>query len=143
MKKVKTAGADASCPVAIVFNLGINDLANISEYVSYLRQVAPELEGLNCRLFYMSLNPINSTMIDKKGLIHREEADVREFNRRIKSELNDSYVYIDIYSWLVQTGYSTDSGMSGQNTGIDDGLHYTVNTYKRIFDRSITMVNAA
>lgn len=143
LKKVKTAGADASCPVAIVFNLGINDLANISEYVSYLRQVAPELEGLNCRLFYMSLNPINSTMIDKKGLIHREEADVREFNRRIKSELNDSYVYIDIYSWLVQTGYSTDSGMSGQNTGIDDGLHYTVNTYKRIFDRSITMVNAA
>ena len=143
LNKAKAAGADASCPVAIVFNLGINDLENISEYIDFLQQIAPELEGLNCRLFYMSLNPINSAMIDKKGLVHREEADVREFNRRIKSELNGSYVYIDIYSWLLQTGYSTDSGMYGQNTGVDDGLHYTVNTYKRIFDRCMSIVNAA
>ena len=142
VKEVKAAGADASHPVAIVFNLGINDMDCISQYITYLKQIAPELQAMNCKLFYMSLNPINSVMIDKKGLVHRDEAQVRNFNAQIRSMLGSVYTYIDTYSWLMQTGYSTDSGEYGQNSGIDDGLHYTVNTYKRIFDKCISTVNA-
>lgn len=143
LREIKTANADTSHPAAIVFNLGINDLENISEYIVYMRKIAPELQALNCRLFYMSLNPINSVMIDKKGFIHREEADVRSFNTQIRTMLGSVYTYIDTYNWLMQTGYSTDSGDNGQNSGIDDGLHYTVNTYKRIYDKCISIVNAS
>jgi hypothetical protein len=143
LNEVYSANADADHPVAVVFNLGINDLSNVSEYVTYMNQIAEELKELNCKLFYMSLNPINSTMIDKKGLIHREEAAVRNFNSTIRTGLAANYTYIDTYSWLMKTGFGTDSGLNGQNTGVDDGLHYTVNTYKRIYDRCISIVNAS
>ena len=59
----KTKG---SKPIAVVFNLGINDMANISNYISYMSDIASTLKSKNCKLFYMSVNSINSVMIKKE-----------------------------------------------------------------------------
>lgn len=142
INQIKHIRVSSSKPVAVVFNLGVNDLYRISDYVAYMNELAPELEKMNCKLYYMSVNPINGVMIEKTGRLSlRKEADVREFNDRIKTGLDD-YTYIDSYSWLMQNGFGTSNGVNGKDSSEDDGLHYTVKTYKRIYDYCLRYVNA-
>ena len=142
INQIKHIRVSSSKPVAVVFNLGVNDLYRISDYVAYMNELAPELEKMNCKLYYMSVNPINGVMIEKTGRLSlRKEADVREFNDRIKTGLDD-YTYIDTYSWLMQNGFGTSNGVNGKDSSEDDGLHYTVKTYKRIYDYCLRYVNA-
>ena len=124
-------------PVAVVFNMGVNGLDEYNAYASFYKEIAPELVKQNCRLFIMSVNPVNSAMIKKVGFKPRAEWQVRAFNTSIKKSLSGIYTYIDTCSWLTKTGYSTDRGTAGYDVGKDDGLHYTVNTYKRIYLRCL------
>ena len=133
--------AQGSRPVAVVFNLGVNDMANASGYVSYMTSIASTLKSKNCKLFYMSVNPINSTMITKAGKGARTEAQVREFNSKIRSGLSANYKYIDTYSVLLKKGYGTNASYSGTDAASDDGLHYTTKTFKRIYYYCITYLN--
>ena len=142
INQIKHIRVSSSKPVAVVFNLGVNDLYRISDYVVYMNELAPELEKMNCKLYYMSVNPINGVMIEKTGRLSlRKEAEVRAFNDRIKTGLDD-YTYIDTYSWLMQNGFGTSNGVNGKDSSEDDGLHYTVKTYKRIYDYCLRYVNA-
>lgn len=93
---------EGSKPIAVIFNLGVNDLGNAGNYVSYMTNIASTLKSKNCKLFYMSVNPINSTMITKAGRKPRTEAQVREFNSKIRSGLSLDYKYIDMYSVLMK-----------------------------------------
>ena len=52
------------------------------------------------------------------------------FNSGLAGELGSQYHYIDVYSYLMRTGYGT---VSNTGDGTDDGVHYTPKTYKRIF----------
>lgn len=121
-------------PTAVIINLGINDLKHISSYVLYLNSIAPILKEHGCRLYYMSVNPINRSMLKVEGKADRSEAAVRNFNSTIQSALSASYTYIDTYSYLKATGYGFDNGYGIIGSGgSDDGLHYTTQTYKRIY----------
>ena len=80
----------------------------------------------------MSVNPVNRLMLSNAGRADRSEAAVRSFNEYMKSNLSSDYTYIDMYSYLKSTGYSFASDHYGTGT-VDDGLHYTTRTYKRIF----------
>lgn len=131
---------EGSKPIAVIFNLGVNDLGNAGNYVSYMTNIASTLKSKNCKLFYMSVNPINSTMITKAGRGARTEAQVREFNSKIRSGLSLYYKYIDMYSVLMKKGYGTNARYDGVDDG-DDGLHYTTKTFKRIYYYCITYLN--
>lgn len=136
LKAVGSSTSLRSKPIAVVFNLGINDLSNASKYVTYMKSIASELEKRGCKLYYMSVNPINSKNIAYWGKKTRSEAEVRNFNAKIKSGLcgsRGSYTYIDTYSYLLKYGYSTNGNNAGYDLEKDDGLHYTVATSKRIF----------
>lgn len=123
-----------SKPTAVIFNLGVNDLSNCSSYVLYLNSIAPLLESKGCKLYYMSVNPVNRSMLKVNGKKDRSEAELRNFNSTIRTALAGSYKFIDTYSFLKSTGYGFDNGNgSVGSTGIDDGLHYTSSTYKRIY----------
>ena len=88
-------------PTAVIFNLGVNDPGQMYNYVTYLKQIAGELQKKNCKLFFMSVNPVNSKVIQVRGFNKlRTEVVVRKFNTDVT---------------------------------VDDGLHYTTKTYKRIF----------
>lgn len=119
-------------PTAVVINLGINDLENQNGYVLYMNSIAKELKKHNCELFFMSLNPVNRSMLKEAGKKDRSEAKVRLFNNALRSALGAQYSYIDTYSKLKKEGYGFDSSSTGIG-GNDDGLHYTAKTYKRIF----------
>lgn len=123
---------------AVIFNLGINDLTNIDNYIAYMNSIAPALNGKNCSLYYMSLNPANSKILKQNGAFVRAEADVRAFNQRLKTEL-PGYQYIDTYSFLMNTGFFYDAGV-GTDNGQDDGLHYSTRTYKRIYDFALNHI---
>lgn len=136
LSKVGNSTSLRSKPTAIIFNLGVNDLTNASKYVTYMKSIAPELEKRGCKLYYMSVNPINSKNIKYWGKKTRTEAQVRSFNTTIKSKLcssKESYTYIDTYSYLLKYGYSTNGNNAGYDLDKDDGLHYTAATSKRIF----------
>ena len=120
-------------PTAVIFNLGVNDPGNMYEYVTYLKSIADTLQKKNCKLFFMSVNPVNSKMIEAAGKKIRTEEVVRKFNNVVSSGLAGTYTYIDAYTYLMQNGYGTNAAAGGVDVALDDGLHYTTKTYKRIF----------
>ena len=61
----------------------------------------------NCSLYYMSVNPINGG--EKGSTKNRKCEDVRTFNSGLAGELGSQYHYIDVYSYLMRTGYGTVS----------------------------------
>lgn len=137
-------------PTAVIFNLGINDLAHESDtfdlslmietYISYLKSLSEKLSEENCVLYLMSVNPINSYM--RKNYNYRQENEICEFNQALKSRLSSDYIYLDCYSSLMKTGFGYDRQSYGKNTGIDDGLHYTTQTSKRIYRYCLSKVNS-
>lgn len=131
-----------SKPTAVIFNLGVNDLGNVTNYINYMNSLAVELKAKGCELFYMSVNPINSKMIAASSHATRSEADVRKFNSSIQASLctGGKYTYIDTYQMLMRSGYGTDAG-KGVDVNLDDGLHYTTKTYKRIYNYCINSIN--
>lgn len=118
----------ASRPVAVIFNLGVNDLDNLSQYIFHMNQLAETLSAKNCRLFYMSVNPLNSAMRRKTT---KKEEFVRKFNLTLQKRLR-GFTYIDTYRFLLDRGFSTIRN-EGTPQSKDDGLHYTGKTYKRIY----------
>ncbi len=142
-QKLAEVNTDPDKQVAVVITLGVNGVSTPEPYISYLNQLGDELSAQNCRMFFVSVNPCNQAQREKAGAAHRRDDIVRSFNQKLQSGLNSKYTYIDTYSWLMQTGFSTDSGPAGFNNNIDDGLHYAVNTYKRIYLRIIQAVCAA
>lgn len=121
---------------AVIFNFGVNDLKKYKEYVAYYNFIEPSLTNKGCELYFMSVNPVNRKMLESAGKSDRSEAAVRSFNTYLKENLSSSYTYIDMYSYLKATGYSFNSDHAGVG-GIDDGLHYTAKTYKRIFAKCL------
>ena len=117
---------------AVIFNFGVNDMGNYAKYVNYYNAIAPMLTSKGCELYFMSVNPVNRLMLSNTNRADRSEAAVRSFNNYLKTNLDSAYTYIDMYSYLKSTGYSFASDYYGVGT-IDDGLHYTTRTYKRIY----------
>ena len=121
-------------PIAVLFNHGINDLRGtdivIDPYISFMNKIAPELLSYNCRLFYMSANPSNP--VEMAGRFDRmtNMDAVREFNARIRSQLND-YTFIDMYSMMMRYGYKSY-----------DGLHYSAASDRRYFSMYMKMINS-
>ncbi len=116
---------------AVVFNHGVNDLKKLDDYIPYMKKLGKRLKEKGCTLFYMSINPLNNSEILGNGGRRREESWVIRFNRRIQEELcsKELYGYLDSYSYLIQNGYGTENRYH-----IEDGLHYTAKTYKRIYE---------
>lgn len=121
---------------AVVFNFGVNDLANITNYLQYMKEIAPTLRKYNCKLYYMSVNPVNSAMCS-----YRSEKNVENFNYYIRYNLcsgeNAYYKYINCCSYLQYNGWISRDKVGGGY----DGLHYSHNTYFRIYDYCIKNIN--
>lgn len=147
LKQVGTGGTGIlNKKTLVVFNLGVNDLGSAYSYVTYMRSIASELQSRGCVLYYMSVNPLNSEVIKALGKnVYRTEASVRNFNSVIRANLcsgtSPLYTYIDCYGYLMSNGYGTDMNRTGRDEGIDDGLHYTAKTYKRIYKYCMNIIN--
>lgn len=127
---------------AVIINLGVNDLNDVSSYITYMRRLANNLSlNYNCTMYYMSVNPVNSAMIRSYGAGNRTEQQVAAFNRSIYRNLcsgkNKCFTYINTCSNLQKYGWISDR----HNVGRYDGLHYSNETYLRIYDYCIRTLN--
>lgn len=126
---------------AVIINLGVNDLNNSKAYVTYMRKVSAALRKHNCRMYYLSVNPVNSAMIADSEARPRTEAQVSAFNKVIYEQLcsgkNRSFTYINTCTRLQKYGWSSNR----HNAGIHDGLHYSDQTYLRIFNYCMKYLN--
>ena len=126
---------------AVIINLGVNDLKNVNAYIPYMRRVSEKLEKYNCKMYYLSVNPINSEMVKRAGAGRRTEEEIATFNRVIYQKLctgkNKSFTYINSCTNLQMKGWISNR----YNSGRYDGLHYSNETYLRIFDYCMRYLN--
>lgn len=127
---------------AVIINLGANDLDNYNSYIKYMKNVAKRFKAYNCDMYYLSVNPVNSAMIQNYfGFVSRTERQVAVFNRAIRSGLctgrNKYFTYINTCGNLQKYGWISDR----YNNGVFDGLHYSDETYLRIYDYCIRTLN--
>ena len=123
--------------IAVVFNLGVNDLGNLNSYIAFYKKIAPELKKYNCTLFFMSVNPCNKAMTDhyikilfKRSDRHgREPLMVKKFNNSIRRSLKGMYTYIDCFNYLQSSGWFS-ANVYVHN--YPDGVHYSKNTSMKI-----------
>ena len=99
----------------IIFNLGINDLYKLNQYVEYYNKI-PEMFPNNMIVF-MSVNPIDESQFE-----YIKNSKVKEFNETLEASFTD-IVYIDTCTYLLENGFESF-----------DGVHYGPSTSKDIRD---------
>ena len=105
-----------SSSTAFVINLGVNDLYNINNYISYINSLAISLNG---KIYYLSVNPVDEQVEARNGYSVKN-SQIDDFNKKIKSGLKN-VTYLDSNSYLKRNGFNTV-----------DGVHYTKDTYQKI-----------
>jgi len=97
----------------IVFNLGVNDLVNLDQYIEFFQSL-PEEFTWNNNLYVLSVNPCS-------GPYEYMNEDIIYFNVQLSDSLPSLIRFIDTYSYLSEVGFDSP-----------DGLHYAQSTYETI-----------
>ena len=121
---------------AIVFNMGLNDMEHVDIYLRfYNEQLAELLNDPSCDLFMMSVNPIDEKKYDQyQSGGNKHNWQVCEFNRKMRSQLDSRYRYIDTYQYL-----SSQFDMATMT--VWDGIHYTRRCSRLILRQSMRFIN--
>lgn len=115
----------------IVFNLGVNDLV-ASTYIDYYTSLPDSFYDDN-NVIFMSINPVCHS---KSGVYTTvTNSDIVMFNDALKSAVSDKGVWVDTFKEVFGVEVSA-SGDTFKDTGMftEDGLHYTADTYKLIYE---------
>lgn len=99
----------------IVILMGVNDLYRPNTYISYINSKAKEWTKKGAKVYFVSVNPTN-------GNYDNLNSQINTFNIKLKKGLSSNVKYIDCNSYLKSAGFKTT-----------DGLHYTSDTYKKIY----------
>lgn len=132
-KLLSTLKAAPTCRKAVIFNFGINDLMNISSYITYLNQIADTLYKYNCDLYYMSVNPTDNPKCLAYNHPPRDENLLAAFNQALQTSLDKRYIYLDTISFLNR---KLSEGKLNSGNFTEDGLHFTEFTNKYIYSRT-------
>ena len=87
---------------AVIILMGVNDLHNIGNYISYINQKAAEWSAKGAMVYFVSVGPV-----EKDPYATNEE--IEAFNQSLRDGLT-GVAYIDVYSHLKSTGFSTLDG---------------------------------
>ena len=99
----------------VVILMGVNDLGNMTSYVSYMNEKAAEWKKRGARTFFVSVTPV----IDSKSP-NAKNSRIESFNEYAQENLKD-VTYIDAYNRI---RYSF---------GSPDGIHFDGETYREIY----------
>lgn len=106
----------------IVFWFGVNDLYNISKYITMYNDLYESMKDKNVNIYVMAVTPCCYSY-------SRLNPDIASFNTKMQAELNENIEFIDTYSFLNQNGF-----------GSSDGLHYNNITYRAIYNYVISEI---
>ncbi len=97
----------------IVFNLGVNDLSHVDDYIEFYQRL-PEEFTFDNHIYVVSVNPTSGPYSSMNG-------DIDYFNVQLSDSLPSTIKWIDTCSFLRDAGF-----------GSPDGLHYNQQTYETI-----------
>ncbi len=100
---------------AVVILMGVNDLYNVSNYVTYINGKKTDWINKGAKVYFVSVLPTN-------GSYEQLNSEIDSFNNKIKTSL-DSVKFIDTNSYLKTNGFKTV-----------DGLHFDSATYQKIYN---------
>ena len=98
----------------VIFNFGVNDLANYKEYLAVYKSLPKAFLKKN-NVIIMSVNPTDGSKYKSWN------TDIDKFNKYMKKNLPSGFSYLDTNSVLKKEGFETR-----------DGCHYKPVTYRRI-----------
>ncbi len=101
----------------IILNYGVNDLSKHNEYIATINRYNRDWRSKGAVVYFASVGPVGENEYGKRNWA------VEYFNNQLNGRLDGSIGRIDLYGYLVMTGYTPTS----------DGLHYTPDTYARMF----------
>lgn len=101
----------------VVFAFGVNDLGNITQYISYYKSLMREYP--KTEFYFTAVNPVNEPLALSKGY-QVKNSQIKAFNTKLKSAFGSKY--INTYSYLVKNKF-----------GSSDGVHYTADTYRKLY----------
>lgn len=111
----KAIKADPKAPV--VFNLGVNDLANTDLYLSYYKSLPDTYP--DTRFYFLSVNPIEPTLCPTISNV-----EITDFNGYVRNLYPDQF--IDSFTFLMVEEVQTI-----------DGVHYSKDGYRTIYRYAI------
>lgn len=101
----------------VILNYGVNDLARHNDYIPLLNRYAADWREKGAVVYFASVGPVGENEYGKRNWA------VEYFNGQLNGRLDRSIGRIDLYGYLTASGYAT----------LPDGLHYTPDTYARMF----------
>ncbi len=109
----------------MIINFGVNDLANASKYINLVNSNIDAWTEAGITVYYAAVTPVgNCSSVSN--------AQIESFNARLQSELDPRVHWLDGYTYLSQTGFSTP-----------DGLHYSKDTYKSLYSYYMSVITQA
>ena len=114
---------------ASVSNSSTWHLGNVNNYISYMNALGEQLREKGATVYFMTVNPIDDKTAKKKGYEVRN-ASVISFDKKMAAGLR-GFGIIDTYDELVFEGFSTV-----------DGVHYTADTYRKIYSYMYSCIGA-
>lgn len=110
--------------VKVVLALGVNDLGNVKSYISYYKDLIRKYP--KTEFYILSVNPVNESKASSYGYKIKNSA-INSFNNKMYTAFRKSFVNTNKY--LVAKGFDTR-----------DGLHYTQNVYRDLYDYMIQKI---
>ena len=107
----------------MIINFGVNDLANVKKYANLVNANIDTWINAGITVYYSSVTPVGSNA-------SVSNAQIEAFNATLKENLDPRVNWIDSYSYLTQTGFSSS-----------DGLHYNKDTYKSLYAYYMSVIN--
>lgn len=113
---------------AIVFNMGVNDIDRASGYVDFLNSRVDQWTSAGADVYFMTVNPVDRSLYS--GVVTNEA--IVNFNNIMAANLSPWFGYIDTYQDLSTNGFTSR-----------DGLHYTNETYVKIFQYCMNQLHVS
>ena len=106
---------------AVIIGLGVNDNLKTA-WEDYIALVSRLEENTDCQIYYMLVNPVDEALEYYSGYSVTNE-DIDFFNGKLIEGFDSSIGIIDTNSYLKSVGFETK-----------DGIHYTDETYRMIYE---------
>ena len=107
----------------MIINFGVNDLVNVDNYIDLVNKNIDAWSDAGISVYYASVTPVSSYPTVNN-------AQIEAFNKKLKASLDSRIKWIDAYSYLNRNGFSTP-----------DGLHYTPETYKKLYSYYLSVID--
>lgn len=116
----------ANPDVSVVLAFGVNDLANIDNYISYYKTLIAQFP--DTAFYVTAVNPVNEAIEASHGYTVKN-SQINAFNKKMKAAIGKDQ-FINTYKYLKKKGFQTP-----------DGVHYTAGDYIDLYNYVIKTIN--